>query len=58
MVIGPSFISDTFISAPKTPVCTFLSILSDKLEINCSYNGIAKVGLAALIKDGRLPFFI
>lgn len=55
MVTGPSFSSETFISAPKIPD----SVFSPDLEIavlKYSNKGTALSGFAALIKEGRFPF--
>ena len=55
MVNGPSFISSTFISAPKLPVSTTGSSFLHAAMIY-SYKLFASSGFPALIKDGRFPF--
>ena len=55
IVTGPSFISDTFISAPKIPVPTSTPF-SLNLLLNSSYNKMALSPPSALIYDGLLPF--
>lgn len=54
MVIGPSFISDTFISSPKIPVSTFIFLLFSLL-LNSLYSTLASLLVNALVYDGLLP---
>ena len=56
IVTGPSFIKETFISAPNSPEYTCFPIAMDKSSLNSSYKGIACSALAAFIYDGLFPF--
>ena len=44
-------------SAPNSPTCTAWPSSLSSVAMNCSYNGMATSGLAARVKEGRLPFF-
>ena len=45
-------------SAPNSPACTAWPSSLSSVAMNCSYNEMATSGLAARVKEGRLPFFV
>ena len=55
IVTGPSFVKDTFISAPKTP-CSVCIPSSLDVFIKYSYSLFACSGFPALLKLGLFPF--
>ncbi len=58
MVTGPSLVSETCMSVPNLPVAQFFCMAASALLTKLSYKGIAILGGAAFVKEGRLPFLV